>query len=114
MSRMSAELSISVPVSAGVSDSGGSYCTTTGSLLGSRPLRHQSANMPRNTGIGRAMGQLLARKPSTLSASVGAATNPLSQPTTAVTPSWYASGCGMTTLILVPSVVTLASRAVEP
>ena len=114
MSRMSADSSISVPASAGVSVSAGSYCTATGSRRGSRPTRRQIASMPAKTSSGSPSGQLLARKPSARSPAVGSATRPLSHPTTAVRPSRKPSGSAMVTRIVVPSMATSASCAVEP
>ena len=54
--------------------------------------------MSASTTSGMSSGQLLARNPSTRSKVVGSATSPLFQPTTAVSPSWKPSGCGMATL----------------
>src|ERR1051325_8180334 len=45
-SRMSTELSTSVPASAGVMPFGGSYCTAIGRTRGSRPRRHQLEREP--------------------------------------------------------------------
>jgi len=68
MSRMSAELSTSVPTSLGVSLSGGSYCAAMGRKRGSRPLFHHSQNIMAATISGNNSGQLLRRKSPTLSA----------------------------------------------
>ena len=51
-SRLSGELSMSVPTSAGPSPAGGAYCTTTGPGRGSRPTRHQWRSMAPNVASG--------------------------------------------------------------
>ncbi len=71
MSRMSTELSISVPTSLGVSMSGGSYCAAMGRSRGSRPRVHHSQNIPKNAKIGTISGQLLRTKSTARSIVVG-------------------------------------------
>ena len=49
-SRLSGLLSVRVPASPGPRPSGGSYCTTSGPIHGSRPTRHHRVNsMPKST-----------------------------------------------------------------
>src|SRR5499427_8581518 len=52
MSRMSTELSTSVPTSPGVSLSGGSYCAAIGRRRGSRPRADHHQNMARKVPMG--------------------------------------------------------------
>ena len=61
-----------------------------------------------------ASGQLLPRNPATRAPVLGGVTVPLFHPTTAVSPSWYPSAWGITTLTVVPRVSSVASCAVEP
>ena len=114
MSRMSTRSSVSVPASAGVRSAGGSYCTVMGRWRGSRPRRRQMASMVASTAKGIASGQFEARKPAARSSRVGSRTNPLSQPTTAVTPSRNSSGRGIRMAMPEADSVSSASRRVAP
>jgi hypothetical protein len=92
ISRRSGELSIKVPSSAGVSCPGGSYATVMGRRCGSRPRRYHRRHIRPKTPIGRSNGQLDRRKKPVNFSELGSMTNPLSQPTTAVSPSRKPSG----------------------
>src|SRR5437762_173174 len=66
------------------------------------------------TVMGISSGQLLRSACAVRAATVGAVTTPLSHPATAVSPSWYPRECGIAMRTMLPSIVTVASRAVEP
>ena len=85
-----------------------------GRRRGSRPRVCQRRNIPRNTGIGIAIGQLAARKARIRSAAVGSGTSPLSQPMTTVSPSRYSSFRGIENRMVHPAVSMTASLAVAP